>query len=554
MNFYYLILFIFMINESLFCQEIKNPLISNDDKIVFGLVDITIEVNENDDVYKIEAFKTKDNDEILSRNNSYEFSKLAWVSIGYPKFVRNKRNKGHNIFHFTDNSVFAKISMLTNDYKKYIVDAIKSKYRVSVGTNQITTMSLSKFDCETSVFDKNNKGKMLHSHVRNFAKFPLELQFQYPKNSNEHQIFQNNPELHFDCVIKAGAAQKKSNVLTINHNQLNELRIIEDLFGPSSEVYVTRNQLTNLAFDIFTSLDIVEEYQIPEKDFNIKFVDDLITQIATNAFNQVSIDEVFKKFSQYSTSFDKDLTADVIKEDFGKLYQIKKLNDKKIIKLDEEHLNALKKKYGSENEMKADLNLKVPIIDISFGGQLASSGKKSNESDETNSKKSLDEQLKEINTENNDQIEFVIKGEKIIPKNIKVAKLNKNVFKKKLTFNRIRKESFDAIFERNIQLSTIEIEDNVELEAKSESIDELTKKIRLEFEEANKNKISLLHSDLQSCLKSHNHLINKIKILEPEKNDFPNKQLEVKKDELTYEYTSNYYSKILNSILTIFIF
>ena len=497
MNSIYCIL-LFLINIGIVIgQDLKNPLISNDDKIIFGLVDITIEINENNEIYKIEAFKTKDNDEIFNKNNPSEYSKLAWVSIGSPKLVKLSKN---NVFYFTEHAVFARVSMLTETYKQSIADAIKTKYRVNVTTNQITTMSLSRFECETSIYERNRL-KVIRGQVKNFAKFPLELQFPYPKQSNERLVFQNYPELNFDCVIKAGAAQKKTNILTINLNQFTQLGIMENLFGPANEVYVTRNQLSNLAFDVFTSLDIVEEYQMSEKEFDLKFVDGLVTQTATNAFNQVPIDEALQKLSKYSTNFEKDLTSDLIKEDLGKLYEIKKYNDKKLIKLNEENLQEFKNKYSGEGETKAKADVKVPVIDISVVGELGVSGKTAKENDETKSKKSLDEQLKEINSENNNQIEFQIKGEKVIPKSLYVAKLIKSTFKKTLTFNRIRKESFDAIFERDIQLSTFETNNHFEIPVKHEQISEVQVKS---------------NNELESCLKEKLDYINEINTLNEE--------------------------------------
>ena len=59
---------------------------------------------------------------------------------------------------------------------------------------------------------------------------------------------------------------------------------------------------------------------------------------------------------------------------------------------------------------------------------------------------------------------MLVNSNKVIPKSIKVAKLNNNSFKKKLTFSRIRKESIERLFQRNIALSTSE-----RLEAKEKS-------------------------------------------------------------------------------------
>jgi hypothetical protein len=126
---------------------------------------------------------------------------------------------------------------------------------------------------------------------------------------------------------------------------------------------------------------------------------------------------------------------------------LKKINDKKFIKTDKEHLNKLKAKYSK----KGSGSLKGI-----FGMQAKGSGEIEDENESLASGKSLDEQLNELNTENVDDIQWKIECEKIVRKSIFVAKLNKASFSRSLIFNRIRKQSFDALFQRKITLWTIQ--------------------------------------------------------------------------------------------------
>ena len=146
--------------------------------------------------------------------------------------------------------------------------------------------------------------------------------------------------------------------------------------------------------------------------------------------------------------------ADMIKEDFGKIYEVKKVKDKKFIKIDKEHLNKLRTKYSGKwsGKIKGSGSV-LGIFKASASG--SASNEQEDEYDSTASGKSLDEQLNELNTENVNDIQWKIEGERVVPKSIFVAKLNKASFSRSLVFNRIRKQSYDALFQRKITLSTM---------------------------------------------------------------------------------------------------
>ena len=82
---------------------------------------------------------------------------------------------------------------------------------------------------------------------------------------------------------------------------------------------------------MYSNLNIAEEYELPIYQFNEEFIDGLIKQAATEYFRQIPIDEAIQALSKYSTNFDKDLTADVIKKDHGKVYEVKRLTTKNIL-------------------------------------------------------------------------------------------------------------------------------------------------------------------------------------------------------------------------------
>ena len=120
------------------------------------------------------------------------------------------------------------------------------------------------------------------------------------------------------------------------------LGIEEKLFGratsdnSNSNMYVTRDQMTGISSEMYSSLNIVEDYQMSEGQFSDAFVEGMINQIASKSFKQVPIDTVLASLSKYGFDIGQDLKPDVIKKDiWGSIMTIEKKDEKSRIILDE---------------------------------------------------------------------------------------------------------------------------------------------------------------------------------------------------------------------------
>ena len=70
-------------------------------------------------------------------------------------------------------------------------------------------------------------------------------------------------------------------------------------------------------------------------------------------------------------------------------------------------------------------------------------------SDSTETKdRTLNDELRELNTASQDEVQWEFEGEKVVPKSINVARLMRSNFHKTLRFNRVRLEKFNASFQR----------------------------------------------------------------------------------------------------------
>jgi microcystin-dependent protein len=426
----------------------------NDAKIEFSLVDITIDIKENDQIVHLQAWKSVENNDIINSLKAQDYKKLSWVSLGNPTLKKTKAiNKDgiSQVFHYNNDIVYAFVEMLTDNQKLIIVDAIKKKYGIDkIDESQVVNLILSRFDCSIKLKDENFQ-RLMKGEVKNFYEYPLKLVFDAPIGSFHREIFEKLDEnealdLDLECEIEAGGIEKKQNILRVDFNQVNSLNIAEKLFGNASQVFVTRDQLSNLAIEMYSNLNIAEEYGLPIYQFNEEFIEGLTKQAATEHFSQIPIDEAIQALSKYSTNFDKDITADVIKTDLGKVYEVRKINDQKHIKLNNEHLKSSKDQSSS--------NTGGSLKGL-FGSEASVNHASSKLNEAVNSNKSLDDQLKILNNEHINDVQWNIVGDKVIPKSIFVTKMNKASFSRSMSFTRIRKQSFDALFQRKIILSTL---------------------------------------------------------------------------------------------------
>lgn len=442
-------------------DEIKDENVLKRD-IVYNVADIRILYPvRNNNTIQLEAFKSSYNDAILSKKNTSEYGKLNWVSLGNPTLIKtaNIRNRSiSNIFHFSTEGFYTYVEMLTEQQRLTLLQSIKNKYQIDVSIDQIVNLGLSRFQCNLNLFSNNIK-MVLIGEVTEFQTFPLRMNFWAPVNSKERLAFQKRlleteseeyADLILGCEIASNGKEMKTSRLTLSPNLLNRLDIPEKLFAAANTTYVTRDQMSNLADELYTSLNIVEEYQMQMNQFNENFVFDLISQTAINSFNQITFDEVIKLFSKYSLSYD-DEFSETIKSEIGKIFELNKSYNISYIQINTEFFDSLKRKSiitGSIN----DEDVKVLGV-IKIGGAIKICSEKSKEW--IRSEKTLIEQLKEMNSGLENDIQWRIDGESILPRTINVARLNRASFFKTLTFNRIRKEFYyDALFYRKLSLYT----------------------------------------------------------------------------------------------------
>ncbi len=115
----------------------------------------------------------------------------------------------------------------------------------------------------------------------------------------------------------------------------------ENLFGGADSKFVTRNQLAKLANLVSTNMRVLEEYQIPEEKFSDEFIDTIIKNSGEKLQN-IDFREALGSLSTFATDFKGDLKANLIYNEYSKVFTIEKSGDMKhIIVSKNEDINFL---------------------------------------------------------------------------------------------------------------------------------------------------------------------------------------------------------------------
>jgi hypothetical protein len=341
--------------------------------------------------------------------------------------------------------------MLTDEHSSVLQKKIYRTYKIHVQNDQIVSLMPSRFECKLMFYQDDTKF-LLSGKANQFNKLPIAIFFIAPKKSKERKalekrISEDGSDLHldFNCEVNSQGQAYRTNTLVINGEQISQLGIVEDLFGPANEVFVTRNQLQELASDVYSNLNILEEYQIAESQFSANFIEDFIKQTASSALKPVDFENALSQLSSYKIN--EDLKPSLIKSELSKIFKINQTDSKSRIVLNDEFnlnsKNSNEKFKGSLNWLGGKADYEKQVNDLSISG------------------KSVDDQLKELNLLDKSDIEWKRDGEIIVPKTIKVHRFNRANFSKSLVFKRIKREFYDALYKKSFILSTQDTEKKI---------------------------------------------------------------------------------------------
>jgi hypothetical protein len=253
----------------------------------------------------IEVFKYASNNEILAKNNTAEFHKLRWLSMGYPRMAGSHKTR----FTFHPDGFFIEMETLPYEQKKLMIDSVSKTFGINATESQFLNFPsslLGQIEC-SFVFTDEHETAFFNGQVRNVYKYPFRVEFDAKFGTRRRVILQNKIEkeadkidIMFSCHIRSSTEISKQKSLVLTDEEIARLGIIKNLFESNNErVYVTRYQVKALAYSLYARLNIQNDFGLDLRTFVESFADDLLAQTAEDLNHYRKFSEIIKEMSPF---------------------------------------------------------------------------------------------------------------------------------------------------------------------------------------------------------------------------------------------------------------
>uniref|UniRef100_A0A915K056 Uncharacterized protein n=1 Tax=Romanomermis culicivorax TaxID=13658 RepID=A0A915K056_ROMCU len=453
MKFFFAVLILLSVHTSLICpfaESIWNYFggsgsrskRANDDTsgdIQFQIADIVTQYKFGKDDIQLEAYKVR--------------NKEQWVSLGQPYFIKGD-NK--SMYSFSPESIYAQVRLLPDDQKTALADEAKRR-NASLVLPIISLIPLQSITCTVNFVLKDSTYKLI-GQAQDLSRLNTIINLPYPEESNKRKallerINVDAADPEWICQFEAAGRELRTNSLKITASQIQEVITDGKLFGKGSETYVTRNQLNKLASKIQQRVSIDEEYEVEGVEFDQKIYGKLL-DLVSQPFKQVSIDDALATMSKFgATQDEKDLSPSDIKKQWSDVLEVRKDGSKKYIsaKNDTEHSGSEQEGHGVDTETTVGADIVgVVKVESKIGVKTANSRKDTWKNNDL----TLDEQLKELNSDNQNHVQWAIDGDRVVPKSLDVAKLSKSKFQSDISISYDKRFVQDAQYKKTVVLRT----------------------------------------------------------------------------------------------------
>ena len=253
----------------------------------FDPPDLTAIVDISTGHYQLEAFKCKNNDNILTGTSLKMSSQLSWVSIGMPEFVPISSPQNPNVsslFYPIETGFLSNIEMLTDSQREILASVASDKYNITFSRANIINMILSKFVCTLTIPTQKHKQVVVTGKVSSFHTFPLVMKF--PALANKKTLFNKavkNFDVEFHCDIESKEYMTEERPpLTMSREQPQYTALMKKLFAAEEQTESATNRayIESVGRGMYNALDIEKNYKMTFADFVRLFADDLISQVS----------------------------------------------------------------------------------------------------------------------------------------------------------------------------------------------------------------------------------------------------------------------------------
>ena len=274
----------------------------------------------------------------------------------------------------------------------------------------------------------------------------------------QYKIFANKLQDNLDstviCEVHSQGFSKRVSTLHVDSKQLRELKLVDGVFGPAAEVFITRLQLTQLSNELHSALNIEEEYEVPEERFGEDAVRQIIEQSASSGIASVPAREALAELSPYRLDFSKDLRADEFTRVFFNTFHLEGADSTNRTRRDERLLQMLLLQWRFMIGGGGGIAFSFGNFSMGGGGEINSNGS----AQWLQLLQRYEEQLREEKRLDVGDVHFELEGDRVVPKSILATRLTRSSFERGFSFGRVRRIVYSAPFSRTFELQMLDAE------------------------------------------------------------------------------------------------
>jgi len=213
-------------------------------------------------------------------------------------------------------------------------------------------------------------------------------------------------------------------------------------------VCVTRRQLVELAEEMYSTLNVAEDYRMSSGQFVEAFVDEMAERVADKNFEMQPLDLFVRALSTYGLGLVDYLERDRLIDRLKSLLIIEERDGWRTIVVDEMVLAELEERHDEDAANRGTL---IGLLGIDTSISWA----RNNSVFAVVGGKTVDEQLIDLDGVTRDEVKWSIDSDRVVPENIRAAVFSRSRFTETVMFKKVHLETLISAFETEFSLYTI---------------------------------------------------------------------------------------------------
>lgn len=172
-------------------------------KFVYGFADLTVQLP----TFRLEAFKSMQNELLFDKEDVSLYSNLTWASFGAPRLVpiRSPFSRTTYTFHFDRDRFYTHVELLSVEERDLLRKKCFDKYKINVSADQFVQIpNIHRLECKLKQPAASGSQLNVNGRVTDLKQLPLRLYFDSELTPQIRKEIKKSSSLVVNCDIEFG--------------------------------------------------------------------------------------------------------------------------------------------------------------------------------------------------------------------------------------------------------------------------------------------------------------------------------------------------------------